>query len=101
MASGIMGPELPSRTMVSAVDLAKRDPRIYDTIIVPTDKPLPPVPSQWPISDSAFSIASTSLIVTLIMQIVATLLLCARIYIRAMPIWRFTIDDWLISAAFV
>lgn len=56
---------------------------------------------DFPMSDKAFTFASTFLIVTLIVQIVAVIVYSARFYSRALPVWRFRIDDYLISVAFV
>ncbi|KAF2714160.1 hypothetical protein K504DRAFT_364951, partial [Pleomassaria siparia CBS 279.74] len=45
--------------------------------------------------------AHTFLIVTMIFQILSVLVFLARVYTRAFPTWRFTLDDYIISLAFV
>jgi hypothetical protein len=54
-----------------------------------------------PASDNSNRLATTHLIATLIVQIIAVLFLSARIYTRTIPVWRFTIDDYVICFAFV
>lgn len=44
--------------------------------------------------------AYTFLVVTMIFQIIAVLVFFSRVYTRAYPTWRFTIDDYIISLAF-
>ncbi|KAF2177842.1 hypothetical protein K469DRAFT_754813 [Zopfia rhizophila CBS 207.26] len=59
-----------------------------------------PLPSRLPVSDLTFTLATTFLIAPLTLQIIAIFVFFARAYTRAFPIWKFTIDDYLISLAF-
>ena len=53
-----------------------------------------------PVSDYLVAITSAYLIATLIVQIIAIVVFFARVYTKAFP-WRFRIDDYLLSLAFV
>jgi hypothetical protein len=59
------------------------------------------VPDKFPVLDAEYNIAYTFLIVTMIFQIIAVLVFFARVYTRAYPTWRFSIDDYVMSLAFV
>ncbi|KAF2106412.1 hypothetical protein BDV96DRAFT_507901 [Lophiotrema nucula] len=53
-----------------------------------------------PITQQEYTIATTVLIVTLVLQIIAIVVFSARVYTRAYPVWKFTADDYIISLAF-
>jgi hypothetical protein len=55
----------------------------------------------FPISDWLYTLASVYLTSTLIIQIIASCVLLARIYTRTRPRWRLKADDYLICMAFV
>ena len=59
------------------------------------------VPDRFPMPDAEYNMAYTFLVVTMIFQIIAVLVFFARVYTRAYPTWRFTIDDYVMSLAFV
>jgi len=59
------------------------------------------VPDKFPIPDAEYNMAYTFLVVTMIFQIIAVLVFFARVYTRAYPTWRFTMDDYVMSLAFV
>jgi len=59
------------------------------------------VPDKFLIPDGEYNMAYTFLVVTMIFQIIAVLIFFARVYTRAYPTWRFTIDDYVMSLAFV
>jgi hypothetical protein len=59
------------------------------------------LPKKFPVSDLTFQIATGFLISTLIVHIIALLIFSARVYTRALPIFRFTLDDYIICFAFV
>lgn len=59
------------------------------------------IPDSFPILDAEYNMAYTFLVVTMIFQILAVLVFFARVYTRAYPTWRFTIDDYVMTLAFV
>ncbi|KAF2278289.1 uncharacterized protein EI97DRAFT_456711 [Westerdykella ornata] len=67
-------------------------------LLVPRQQ-LPP-DQMLPMTEKAFEFASLHLIVSLVCQIIAVLVFCARVYTRACPIWRFSMDDYIICFAF-
>ncbi|KAF2648609.1 hypothetical protein K491DRAFT_240008 [Lophiostoma macrostomum CBS 122681] len=52
-------------------------------------------------SAHAVNWAKVFLATTLPVYIVATFIIVARVYTRSLPVWRFSIDDYLISIAFI
>ena len=59
------------------------------------------LPTNFPVSDLTFTLATAFLISTLIVHIIATFIFSARVYTRASPVFRFTVDDYIICLAFV
>lgn len=59
------------------------------------------LPNKFPVSDFAFRLATGFLISTLIVHIIAFFIFLARVYTRAFPVFRFTLDDYIICFAWV
>ena len=63
--------------------------------------PFGPLPDKFPVLPMEYEWAHVFLIVTMVFQLLSVLVFSARIYTRSYPTWRFTLDDYIISFAFV
>ncbi|KAF2868969.1 hypothetical protein BDV95DRAFT_609227 [Massariosphaeria phaeospora] len=61
----------------------------------------PRAPKVFTVTNDQFTLAYTFLIATAIVEVIAVLVFFARVWTRALPAWRFTLDDYIISVAFI
>jgi len=58
-------------------------------------------PESLPASSLGYRLAKTFIVATTPAHIVVTILLVSRIVTRVRPVWRLSIDDYLICLAYV